>query len=259
MQTAEVGVGTSRRPATDETPDGAGTSEADAAAGVGCSTTRVPRWPAPSSTWPPAPLRPVARDRVRAGAPRSPSTCRRPSSQRADRRRRSAEPGELRRPGSVPLVEDTQAWGDRDWGDLHGNVRPLARAGDAVEPLVIDDDAPEPAADPVIGPELAAARTRLGLTVDQLADRTRIRPHVIEAIEVDDFAPLRRRLLRPRPPAHPGPGARPRRPAAAGDLRGALLPGTRRRPPGLPGRARHRVGRSGRRAAARTGRCWSPR
>ena len=28
---------------------------------------------------------------------------------------------------------------------------------------------------------------RLGLTVDQLADRTRIRPHVIEAIEVDDF------------------------------------------------------------------------
>ncbi|UUZ58746.1 helix-turn-helix domain-containing protein [Nocardioides sp. B-3] len=46
-----------------------------------------------------------------------------------------------------------------------------------------------PAADPVIGPELLAARTRLGLTVDQLADRTRIRPHVIESIEVDDFAP----------------------------------------------------------------------
>ena len=40
----------------------------------------------------------------------------------------------------------------------------------------------------MIGPELAAARTRLGLTVDQLAERTRIRPHVIEAIEVDDFA-----------------------------------------------------------------------
>ena len=47
----------------------------------------------------------------------------------------------------------------------------------------------EPAADPVIGPELAAARTRLGLSVDQLAERTRIRPHVIESIEVDDFAP----------------------------------------------------------------------
>jgi cytoskeletal protein RodZ len=41
----------------------------------------------------------------------------------------------------------------------------------------------------VIGPQLAAARTRVGLTVDELADRTRIRPHVIESIEVDDFVP----------------------------------------------------------------------
>jgi hypothetical protein len=88
---------------------------------------------------------------------------------------------ELRRPGSVNLVEDTQVWGDR--------VRPISRAGDAVDPLVIDDFAVEPAPDPVIGPDLAAARTRLGLTVDQLAERTRIRPHVIESIEVDDFAP----------------------------------------------------------------------
>ena len=88
---------------------------------------------------------------------------------------------ELRRPGSVSLVEDTQVWGDR--------VRPISRGGDAVEPLVIDEFAVEPAEDPVIGPELSAARTRLGLTVDQLADRTRIRPHVIESIEVDDFAP----------------------------------------------------------------------
>jgi hypothetical protein len=42
---------------------------------------------------------------------------------------------------------------------------------------------------PVIGPQLAAARERLRLTVDQLSDRTRVRPHVIEAIEVDDFGP----------------------------------------------------------------------
>jgi len=41
----------------------------------------------------------------------------------------------------------------------------------------------------VIGPELAAARERLRLSVDQLAERTRIRAHVIEAIEIDDFAP----------------------------------------------------------------------
>jgi len=88
---------------------------------------------------------------------------------------------ELRRPGSVSLVEDTQVWGDR--------VRPISRAGEVVDPIVLDDFEVEPAADPVIGPDLLAARTRLGLTVDQLADRTRIRPHVIESIEVDDFAP----------------------------------------------------------------------
>ena len=88
---------------------------------------------------------------------------------------------ELRRPGSVSLVEETQAWGDR--------VRPIARQGEPVEPIVLDDFEVEPAEDPVIGPEVAASRTRLGLTVDQLADRTRIRPHVIEAIEVDDFEP----------------------------------------------------------------------
>ena len=97
----------------------------------------------------------------------------------ADRDR--PESRELRRPGSVNLVEDTVVWSDR--------VRPIAREGAAVEPLVIDDFKVEPAEDPVVGPELVAARTRLGLTVDQLAERTRIRPHVIESIEVDDFAP----------------------------------------------------------------------
>ncbi len=68
-------------------------------------------------------------------------------------------------------------------------VSRIATLGDPVEPPVVDDFATEPAYDPVIGPELAAARTRVGLTVDELAERTRIRPHVIESIEVDDFAP----------------------------------------------------------------------
>ncbi len=77
---------------------------------------------------------------------------------------------------------------EHDEADLE-NVRPIARLGDPVEALVIEDFAVQPASDPVIGPELAAARTRVGLTVDELADRTRIRPHVIESIEVDDFAP----------------------------------------------------------------------
>ncbi|WP_344048678.1 helix-turn-helix domain-containing protein [Nocardioides panacihumi] len=74
------------------------------------------------------------------------------------------------------------------FGEMQG-VTPIARPGEPVEPLVIDDLGPTPAAEPFIGPELAAARTRIGLSVDQLAERTRIRPHVIEAIEVDDFGP----------------------------------------------------------------------
>ncbi len=87
---------------------------------------------------------------------------------------------ELRRPGSVDLVFEPVDT---------GTVRPLAQLADPVEPLVIDDFVTEPATDPVIGPQLAAARTRTGLSVDELAERTRIRPHVIESIEVDDFAP----------------------------------------------------------------------
>jgi cytoskeleton protein RodZ len=93
----------------------------------------------------------------------------------------AAEGRELRRPGSVDLVFERV--------DLDDRVRPISTLGDPVDPLVIDDYVTEPAYDPVIGPELTAARTRLGLSVDELAERTRIRPHVIESIEVDDFAP----------------------------------------------------------------------
>jgi hypothetical protein len=98
----------------------------------------------------------------------------------APARRGLPEARELRRPGSVDLVFEPVG---------SNRVRPISTLGDPVEPLVIDDFVTEPAYDPVIGPELAASRTRLGLSVDELADRTRIRPHVIESIEVDDFAP----------------------------------------------------------------------
>jgi hypothetical protein len=47
---------------------------------------------------------------------------------------------------------------------------------------------PAPVIVPVIGPQIAAARGRVALSVEDLAERTRIRAHVIEAIEVDDFA-----------------------------------------------------------------------
>jgi hypothetical protein len=74
-----------------------------------------------------------------------------------------------------PLEEDTQVW-----ADLHAEP-------EVSDALLIDDYAPQPAPEPVIGPVFAAARRRIGLSVDELAERTRIRPHVIEAIEVDDF------------------------------------------------------------------------
>jgi hypothetical protein len=94
----------------------------------------------------------------------------------------------------TPLVEEasTQAVPQQPASPLEkrsSRVRAIARLADPVAPLVIGDFEPEPAYDPVIGPELAAARTRVGLSVDELADRTRIRPHVIESIEVDDFVP----------------------------------------------------------------------
>jgi cytoskeleton protein RodZ len=55
--------------------------------------------------------------------------------------------------------------------------------------VLIDDLADVPVVDPVIGPQLRGARERLRLSIDQLAERTRIRPHVIEALEIDDFLP----------------------------------------------------------------------
>jgi cytoskeleton protein RodZ len=42
---------------------------------------------------------------------------------------------------------------------------------------------------PLIGHELRQARIRLGLTVEELSERTSIRPYVIEHAELDDFAP----------------------------------------------------------------------
>lgn len=82
---------------------------------------------------------------------------------------------------------------DREGGTAEARVSAILAQADSGEPgaaAPLLETTPEaPVASPVIGPELAAARSRLGLTVDQLAERTRIRPHVIEGIEVDDFGP----------------------------------------------------------------------
>lgn len=79
---------------------------------------------------------------------------------------------------------DVEATGDR--------VRVIHRSGGTTEEtltVVLEDLRVQPATEPVVGPPLRAAREQLRLTIDQLAERTRIRPHVIEAIEEDDFAP----------------------------------------------------------------------
>ncbi|CAA9379528.1 MAG: hypothetical protein AVDCRST_MAG21-1414 [uncultured Nocardioidaceae bacterium] len=95
---------------------------------------------------------------------------------------------------------------DRDKsGTTSGNVgliidattRMSARAMDKVRrphlagatdehPVVEIDDEQAPL---LIGETLREARESLGLSVDELADRTRIRPFVIESMEVDNFEP----------------------------------------------------------------------
>ncbi len=80
-----------------------------------------------------------------------------------------------RAPGGPVLVARID-----DTGDAPASV-PLA------VPVEMSDAAPHPVAEPVIGPLVAAARHRARLSIDTLSERTRIRPHVLECIEVDDF------------------------------------------------------------------------
>ncbi len=109
------------------------------------------------------------------------------TAQRAEVRREvepSEEPEggrELRRPGSVNLVEDTQVWSER--------VRPIARPPAMPSSRCTSMTTPWSLRRSPSRAPTSWLRTRLGLTVDQFAERTRIRPHVIESIEVDDFAP----------------------------------------------------------------------
>ena len=58
---------------------------------------------------------------------------------------------------------------------------------DGVPILLGSAEESTPPKEPVIGPLVAAARHRARLSIDTLSDRTRIRPHVLERIEVDDF------------------------------------------------------------------------
>lgn len=52
-----------------------------------------------------------------------------------------------------------------------------------------DDLAVHVPTEPVIGPKIVHARDMLDMSIEELSQRTRIRPHVLEAIEQDDFGP----------------------------------------------------------------------
>ena len=170
-----------------------------------CCTTRGRRWPAASASWPtgcacaeagrrarrrphrgaddttlplvaaatPIPLRDPVDRRPRRGAAAT-------VADDDDRRVRAA--ASCAAPAASTWSRTPRRGATRGPPDRHAPATRSSRCSSTTFAV-------EPAADPVVGPELAAARTRLGLTVDQLAERTRIRPHVIESIEVDDFAP----------------------------------------------------------------------
>jgi hypothetical protein len=85
-----------------------------------------------------------------------------------------------------PHTEDTVPVPDLDHADAWEEVPVEVLADD------LSVQAPEeilPASEPVIGPRIVHAREMLDMDIDELSERTRIRPHVLEAIEVDDFGP----------------------------------------------------------------------
>jgi hypothetical protein len=95
---------------------------------------------------------------------------------------------------SVPPVSPARAARRAVRVELSRETRPRVPVAEPVSgvvagAVVFDDVPPTAVADPVIGPQVRAARERTGLDVEELSARTRIRPHVIEAVEVDDFGP----------------------------------------------------------------------
>ena len=90
--------------------------------------------------------------------------------------------------GNVGLIIDaTTDLSARAMSKVRRTVPPPDPAVEAYRSRADDHD--ETDDDLVIGGVIRTARQQLRLTVDEVADRTRIRPFVIESIEVDDFAP----------------------------------------------------------------------
>jgi cytoskeleton protein RodZ len=120
----------------------------------------------------------------------------------------------LHRPARVEVRLDTPAMSGHDVADANdvptihaapAGVVPAQRISDddvivpdlehaeAWEEVPVEIEADDLAvhlpSEPVIGPSIVHAREMLDMGIEELSERTRIRPHVIEAIEVDDFGP----------------------------------------------------------------------
>jgi cytoskeletal protein RodZ len=96
------------------------------------------------------------------------------------------EETELRRPGAsnVSLIIEDSAGGPATVGSV--DEAPTQDLPPVDEEVAPDEASSAPV---VIGRLVADGRAALALSVDELAARTRIRPHVIESIERDDFLP----------------------------------------------------------------------
>lgn len=115
----------------------------------------------------------------------------------------------VRHPARAEVLLDQPAIADRESGgteELLGHVPAQRQPGELSTPLEVPDlvhaeaweevpveveaaDLAVRGPEPVIGPKIAHARDMLDMGVEELSQRTRIRPHVLEAIEVDDFGP----------------------------------------------------------------------
>lgn len=94
--------------------------------------------------------------------------------------------------GAVPAQRRPDEVGTAHVVDVADVAPDLAHA-DAWEEVPVevetDDLAVHVPEEPVIGPKIVHARDMLDMSIEELSQRTRIRPHVLEAIERDDFGP----------------------------------------------------------------------
>ena len=171
---------------------------------------------APNEAEQPPAGEPVASPAAVLPAVGQPETAQRETAQQPARRPRSllralrpalrsevTNPASSRAPvtaGTLALAESAERAGAElpEIGQLRrsgpGNVSLLVTAADHPTEASADQPVAEPATEPaeptpVIGPQIRAAREQLAASIDDIATRTCIRPHVLEALEVDDFEP----------------------------------------------------------------------